>query len=216
MIEGIIYKATNITNGQVYIGATTQNLENRKKDHLNKADKHYNHKFQKAILEYGKENFHWEQLDTAFDLNDLAIKESKYIEQYDSNLNGYNSDKGGGFKKIIYQFNQTGELVTNFQSLEEASISSGISKSSISHACVKDRKTCNGLTWNYTSTFDLKEDYRKKKVIQYDLEGEILNVYDSIAEASKATETNKSSIAKCCRGERKKAGGFIWTNTEFI
>jgi group I intron endonuclease len=210
MIEGIIYKATNITNGQVYIGATTQNLENRKKDHLNKVDKSYNHKFQKAILEYGKENFNWEQIDTANNLNDLAIKESQYIEQYNSHLNGYNSDRGGGFKKIVYQFNLTGELESTFQTLYEASQAVSVSENSISHSCIGGRKTSNGYYWTYTATFDLKKDDRKKEVFQMSLNNEFLNSFESIAEATKITGVNKSSIAKCCRGERKKAGGFIW------
>lgn len=214
MREGIIYKATNIINGQVYIGATKQDLEDRKKDHLNKADKHYNHKFQKAILEYGKENFHWEQLDTAFDSNDLAIKESKYIEQYDSNQNGYNSDKGGGFKKIIYQFNQTGELVTTFKSLEEASSTLNTAKSSISHACLLDIKTCKGFVWSYNTTFNIISDNRKKSIVQYDSNGSFIQEFESISIASLTTGTNKSSIAKCCRGERKKAGDFIWKFSE--
>lgn len=214
MREGIIYKATNIINGQVYIGATKQDLEDRKKDHLNKADKHYNHKFQKAILEYGKENFHWEQLDTAFDSNDLAIKESKYIEQYDSNQNGYNSDKGGGFKKIIYQFNQTGELVTTFKSLEEASSTLNTAKSSISHACLLDIKTCKGFIWSYNTTFNIISDNRKKSIVQYDSNGSFIQEFESISIASLTTGTNKSSIAKCCRGERKKAGDFIWKFSE--
>lgn len=210
MKEGIIYKATNVATGEVYIGATTIELEERIKDHYNKAVKNYGHKFQTAIREYGIENIKWEQIDTAQDSNELALKESRYIEKFDTVNNGYNSDRGGGFKKLIYQYSLTGELESTFQSLEEASKSSSISEDSISHACVGDRKTSNGFYWTYTSTFDLKEDYRKKKVIQYDLEGEILDIYDSIAEASKATEINKSSIAKCCRGERKKAGNFIW------
>lgn len=210
MKEGIIYKATNVATGEVYIGATTINLKDRINDHYNKAIKDYGYKFQNAIRDYGIENFTWEQIDTAQDLNVLALKETNYISKFDSINNGYNSDRGGGFKKLIYQYNLTGELESTFQSLEEASKSSSISEESISHACLGDRKTSNGFYWTYTSTFDLKEDYRKKKVIQYDLEGEILNFFDSIAEASKATEINKSSIAKCYRGERNKAGGFIW------
>lgn len=210
MKEGIIYKATNVATGEVYIGATTVSLQERINDHNNKAVKNYGYKFQNAIRENGIENFTWEQMDTSQDPNELALKESYYISKFDSINNGYNSNKGGGFKKLIYQYNLTGELESTFQSLEEASKSSSISAESISHACVGDRKTSNGFYWSYTSTFDLKEDYRKKKVIQYDLEGEILNDYDSIAEASKATEINKSSVAKCCRGERKKAGNFIW------
>lgn len=210
MKEGIIYKATNVVTGEVYVGATTISLQERINDHYNKATKNYGHKFQNAIREYGFESFIWEQIDTAQDLNELALKESNYIEKFDSINNGYNSDRGGGFKKLIYQYNLTGELESTFQSLEEASKSSSISEESISHACVGDRKTCNGFYWTYTSTFDLKEDYRKKKVIQYDLEGELVKVFDSISDASKQTEINKSSIAKCCRGERNKAGGFIW------
>lgn len=210
MKEGIIYKATNVVTGEVYVGATTINLEDRINDHYNKAVKDYGYKFQNAIRDYGIENFTWEQIDTAQDPNELALKESNYIEKFDTVNNGYNSDRGGGFKKLIFQYNLTGELESTFQSLEEASKSSSISEESISHACVGDRKTSNGFYWTYISTFDLKEDYRKKKVIQNDLEGEIVNVYNSIAEASKATQINKSSIAKCCRGERKTAGNSIW------
>lgn len=210
MKEGIIYKATNVVTGEVYIGATTMELEERIKDHYNKAVKNYGYKFQNAIRDYGIEHFTWEQIDKAQDLNELALKESSYIEKFDTVNNGYNSDRGGGFKKLIYQYSLTGELESTFQSLEEASKSSSISEESISHACVGDRKTSNGFYWTYTSTFNLKEDIRKKKVIQYDCEGELVKVFDSISEASKATEINKSSIAKCCRGERNKAGDFIW------
>lgn len=210
MKEGIIYKATNVATGEVYIGATTINLKDRINDHYNKSVKDYGYKFQNAIREYGIENFTWEQIDTAQDPNELALKESNYIEKFDTVNNGYNSNRGGGFKKLIYQYSLTGELESTFQSLEEASKSSSISEDSISHACVGDRKTSNGFYWTYTTTFDLKEDIRKKKVIQYDFDGELVKVFDSISEASKATEVNKSSIAKCCRGERNKAGGFIW------
>ena len=56
----------------------------------------------------------------------------------------------------------------------------------------------------------LPKDKRKKKVLQYTLEGEFVNEFKSVAEASKLTGCNKSSIAKVCRGERKRCGGFIW------
>lgn len=210
MKEGIIYKATNVATGEVYIGATTISLHERINDHYNKATKNCGHKFQNAIREYGFESFIWEQIDTGINTDELALKEKYYIQKFDSFNNGYNSDRGGGFKKTIYQYNLTGELESTFQSLEEASKSSSISEESISHACVGDRKTSNGFYWTYTSTFNLKEDIRKKKVIQYDFEGKILNVFGSIAEASNATKINKSSIAKCCRGKRKKAGNFVW------
>lgn len=41
-------------------------------------------------------------------------------------------------------------------------------------------------------------------------DNEIIETYRSIAEASRVTGIHKSSIAKCCRKERKTAGGFIF------
>ena len=57
MKEGIIYKATNVATGEVYIGATTISLHERINDHYNKATKNCGHKFQNAIREYGFESF---------------------------------------------------------------------------------------------------------------------------------------------------------------
>ena len=50
----------------------------------------------------------------------------------------------------------------------------------------------------------------KKKVIQYDLEKNILNEYESINEAQFKTNTKYQHISACCRGKQKTAGGFIW------
>lgn len=216
MIEGIIYKATNTINGQVYIGATTQKLKERIKDHVCKSNKDYNFKFQKAILEYGEENFIWEQIDTTLNANEMAEKERYYIDLYDSFRNGYNADKGGGIQKNIYQYNSTGELINTFKSLEEASNTLKIPKSSISHACLLDIKTCKGYYWTYNATFNRFLDNRKKAIFQYDINGNFIQEFESISTASQSTDTNKSSIAKCCRGERKTAGGFIWRNKKFI
>ena len=35
-------------------------------------------------------------------------------------------------------------------------------------------------------------------------------IYPSVAEASIQTKIHKDGIAKCCRGERKTAGGYHW------
>ena len=51
---------------------------------------------------------------------------------------------------------------------------------------------------------------REKKVLQYTLEGEFVKEWDSIAIASKHTNTNKSSLSACLNNKNKTAGGFIW------
>ncbi len=49
-----------------------------------------------------------------------------------------------------------------------------------------------------------------RKVEQYDLQGNLIAVFDKIIIASKETQTNQGSIARCCRGKIKTANGFKW------
>lgn len=49
-----------------------------------------------------------------------------------------------------------------------------------------------------------------KKVKQFDLNGNLLNEFNSILEASKKTNTNKSSISSVCSGRYKTANNFKW------
>ena len=161
-------------------------------------------------LDFDFENITFEVIASAETLSELAKKERYFIEKYDSFNNGYNSDRGGGFKKPIYQYNLSGELISTFEDLGGAANAVNAYSSSISHSCIGDTKTCKGFYWSYSSTFEEVYDCRKKSVNQFDLENNLINTFYSISDASKVSEVNKSSIAKCCRGERKKAGNFIW------
>lgn len=49
-----------------------------------------------------------------------------------------------------------------------------------------------------------------QKVNQYDLSGNLINEYDTMTNASKATGVSVSKISAVCRGKRKTAGGYIW------
>lgn len=50
----------------------------------------------------------------------------------------------------------------------------------------------------------------KKKVIQFDLKGNKLNVFNSIKEASRQTKTDSTDISKCINNKRKTANNFVW------
>ena len=49
-----------------------------------------------------------------------------------------------------------------------------------------------------------------KKVEQYDLEGNFINQYNSISEASRATGISIQMISYCCNGKCKTTKGFVW------
>ena len=51
---------------------------------------------------------------------------------------------------------------------------------------------------------------RAKKVIQYDLNNNYINTFNSITEASIKTNGDKNGICQTCKGKRNKSGGFIW------
>lgn len=208
----IVYKVENIENGRIYIGSTTSTLEDRQKDHIQKANIGAGHQFQEAIGSYGPDSFTWEQIDTANTANELAAKEKSYILEYNSKDNGYNQDSGGGFKKFVYQYDLAGEVQNIFESLKAAAVDVEVNKRSISAACLGKIKSCKGYYWSYDllDVYEPIADNRIKQVQQYDVNDDLMNTFSSIAEASNRSGINKSCIAKCCRGERKSAGGFFW------
>lgn len=207
----IIYKAQNTFTGETYIGATTKSLEERKIDHLQKANKNVGSYFQEAIQTYGIESFIWEQIDTASSNDELAKKEVKYIQEYNALQNGYNEDRGGGIKKTIYQFDcKTGELIDSYESLSQASCAVNAVKQNISDVCLGLHNTCKGYSWSYDKDYKAFTDKRKKEVIQFDLNKTFIAKYESLTEASRVTNASKTCIARCCRGERTSTHGFIF------
>ena len=45
------------------------------------------------------------------------------------------------------------------------------------------------------------------------INGEVLEKFKSIREASRVTGIDSSCIVKVCKGNRKSAGGFLWRYT---
>lgn len=106
MYKGYIYKWKNKINGKVYIGQTMNRYgyKERWSQHLYTA-KHtdMNNYFYNAIRKYGVESFDRSVLETIECDNKCALKsildklEIKYIKEFDSYKNGYNSTLGGDF-----------------------------------------------------------------------------------------------------------------------
>lgn len=50
----------------------------------------------------------------------------------------------------------------------------------------------------------------RKKVLQYDLQGNFIKEWDSMKEAEKRLNIWYTNISNCCRGIYKTAGGYVW------
>lgn len=92
----IIYKITNKLTDESYIGYTKQELDIRWKQHYTQALKESkNRKFYNAIRKYGIDAWHIEVIDTADTAQEAKEKEIRYIEQFNTYSQGYNSTHGG-------------------------------------------------------------------------------------------------------------------------
>lgn len=53
-----------------------------------------------------------------------------------------------------------------------------------------------------------------KAIVQYDLNGNYVNKFVSMSQATKMTNINQGNISECCNKKRKIAGGYIWNFME--
>lgn len=50
----------------------------------------------------------------------------------------------------------------------------------------------------------------KKRIIQCDLCGNVINTFDSIVDASRSTKSNATHISLCAKGKQNTCNGYIW------
>ena len=208
-----IYKVENKDNGMVYIGATTRALNDRKQEHVQRAYNNSEKPLHQAIYTYGEDAFTWDTIDTATTNNELAEKEGNYIYEYSKETEIYNASRGGEIPKEIYQYDvYTLKLLAKYPNLTDASSTINSTKKALSNTCLSVNQFLGGYYWSYQCNgyYIPNSDKRKKQVYQFTLDGDFIKAYSSVNEAYRATNINKTSIAKVCRKERNKAGGYFW------
>ncbi len=101
---GLIYCATNIINGNKYVGQTIYSLKARIRSHkhaaLGKVDKTY---FHKALKKYSMDNFMWTILCHVDNKKALEKAEIYWIEYHDTIKTGYNLKKGSAHGEYSYE-----------------------------------------------------------------------------------------------------------------
>ncbi len=59
-------------------------------------------------------------------------------------------------------------------------------------------------------TLEKMVGYKRKKVNQYDLQGNFIKTWNSTREAEREMGAEHSKISKCCNGKQKTTKGYIW------
>lgn len=170
-----IYKITNKLNNKCYIGQSV-NIDNRINTHkISKNDSLIDN----DIKNFGVENFTFEILEEC-DYRELNIRESYYIQKYNSINNGYNISKGSQKYKNINDINND-MILTPKQYLVYSyllSISSKINnKYYISKQTMNIKNICEYLkisqpTWRSAIKKLIEQQYieqiENKYIINYD------------------------------------------------
>lgn len=217
-----IYKATNKINGKSYIGQTV-NYKNRLWQHRRCYEKE-DCKFHDAIKEFGFDNFEWVVLETCFGKSKADMLECKYIELFNSYRNGYNENKGcvGGHNaRAIVCLSLNGEFVQRYDSAADAE-KDGFNNVNVLLCCKNKLQTCKKHMFMFEDEYNSNGAKKyikpvsanKRKVVQCDLNGNLIARYDSVQEASEKSGANRTTLSSVLSQKYKSANGFIFVYEE--
>ena len=176
---------------------------------------------QKYIFQYNtlSPNGYNQTIDTQHPINDpttyVKIKEIK-------------RDKA----KEVAELNDENVIINKWRSIVDCAEQTGYEQKKIAACCRGERHQTSGkrFCWLDDNGEPLLPIYtgdiykgkpgttqiqkNSKKVAQYDLNGNYIKTYDTIALAARENNCDASGISKTCRGQRKYNGGYIWKYVE--
>ena len=121
---------------------------------------------------------------------------------------------------VIGCYDFDGKLVRTYKTAKEASDNLNLFYRSVDKA-IRLNTTVGHYQWRrYMSMDDVKtsiEPYKKQeidknsvKVAKVDERGDIIEIYPSISQASKANNVSSKQIRECLLGHQRKAGNHFW------
>ena len=215
---GVIYKTTNLINGKIYVGKRIFNKEKFLKTNYYGSGT----LLKSSIIKYGLESFERVILEEV-DNEILSDREIYWIKELESNNLeiGYNLTTGGNSKygrKIGKMSDETK------QKLREASIKYLIEnghpfkdKSHSEESKQKIRDKLKGVSFDKERAKrsgdahrGLKYNKPNRPIIQSTLEGEFIQIWNSVDDAAIHYDINRRSLYRCCIEEYKNYNGYIW------
>ena len=209
---GFIYKIWNEENDKLYIGQTSVGIKTRWSSHL----KNYltnNAVIYRAMRKYGAGVFHIEQIEEC-DNSLLDEREKYWINYYDSYKNGYNSTPGGTALPSGKMYARLNDMTI------QALWDQGMSICQIAEATQYSTTAIREHLQEYKN-YSIEESEKRGliqgaktrsiPISQWNLEGNFIATYNSIAEAEQQTNIPRQNIHKCLQKQRNAAGNYYWT-----
>lgn len=228
-----VYIHTNKINGKKYVGQTIFG-DHPKRRWRNGTGYNNSWYFNSAIEKYGWDNFDHEVIASNLTKEEADNFEKLLIAKlntYDRNV-GYNLTLGGDGNPGHYVSEETRnkmrEARLGIKLSQETKDKIGAAskgrnvgrkhteeelekmRTKRSDAPGKKSGVPKGTPKSEEAKRNIQEGSHKKQISQKNLNGEILNIYDSMSNASRITGVNLGNISSCCNGRVSTAGGFIW------
>jgi len=201
---GYIYKITNKINKKCYIGQTIGDLNKRWKGHQKVSS---NCRYLKhALNKYGVNNFKFELVCICFNTN-LDKYEIEYINKYNSLVpNGYNL-RHGGDNETHHQLTKD-KISKSLKEYYTINKSPMFGKKLSEETKQKLSKAHIGRKYPTTEKKILQAKKQMRKVIQLDMNDNILNRYESVTEAAEKNNVTKAVISMVCNKKRIQVKGY--------
>lgn len=113
--------------------------------------------------------------------------------------------------KKVNQYDQDMNLIKTWNSTREAE-RNGYNSTLISLCCKGKNGSHKGYQWRYSECENQNNFINKqnKKIYQYDINKNLIKVWQSGAESIKAGVATKS-VYECCEGKQKTHNGYLWS-----
>lgn len=145
------------------------------------------------------------------------IKEMWKSDSYREAHSGKNNCRS----QTVQQFDLDGNFISEYETVTIASKKTGVCHSKICAVARGDRKTAGGYIWKYPNPknlsikntkkeYNVLNDKNAKGIVKCDLGGNELEEYNSIAEASRINNCERTNIIANLKKRTKSAYGYIW------
>lgn len=234
-----VYMHVNKKNGKVYIGQTRFRPEQRwgkngngykKQTYFwNAICKYSWDNFEHCILKELLSSEEADELERELILKyDSTNPEKGYNLESGGNVNKHHSERtkqklsnmmkgkycgeNSHVAKMVAQYDLGGNLICIWDYARKAAKELNIQESGISECCNGNYERVDKFIFRYV---DNKNNVPTKisgitRIAQYDLNGNLIKVWDYLQQVADALKIKGSNIAKCCNGEQKRVADFMF------
>lgn len=176
----------------------------------------YNEEDIKQIIQFWKLGFTITEIAECFNIAEHIVSDSvsslpEFKEKTQETIT-QRIRKARGRK--INQYTLNGEFVKSYDTISDAQKELGLKDTTQVLACCKNPEyTCHGFLFRYDGdTPPSKEQHygKRRKVNQYDLQGNLIATYNTLTEASKVVDSKAGYISNACRGKQHTHHGYVW------